>query len=122
MLQAGRQFVPELRSAAEPEAVPEQRGSNRKAREKQRAEPCQQAYGDEATADELSEDSRAGEDRWPWQSVASHLFDTGTPMPQLVDPAIEKHDSETKPGNQEPISDHPSLPCAAIRCLTAGGV
>src|SRR4029077_15208645 len=61
MLQAGRQFVPELRSAAEPEAVPEQCGSNREAREKQRAQPCQYACGDEASAGELGKDSRAGE-------------------------------------------------------------
>src|SRR5437879_6045925 len=106
MLQAGRHFVPELRSAAEPETMPDQRGSNCKAREKRRAQPCQQAYGYEASADELGKDSRAGENRRPRQSVALDLFDARPPMPQLVDPAIEKHGSETKPGNQEPISDH----------------
>src|SRR5579862_1703566 len=120
MLQAGGHFVPELRSAAEPEAMAEQRGSNREAREKQRAKPCYQACRDQASADELGKDGRAGENRRPGQSVALDLFDARPPMPQLVDPAIEKHGSETKPGNQEPISDHLSLPCAAIKCLTAG--
>jgi hypothetical protein len=37
MLQAGGQIVSELRSAAEPEAVPEQRGRYRKAAKEQRA-------------------------------------------------------------------------------------
>ena len=100
--------------------MPEQRGGNRKAREEQRTQPCHQAYGDEASADELGKDSRTGENRRPRQSVAPDLFNARPPMPRFVDPAIEKHGSETKPGNQEPISDQFWLPCAAIKCLTAG--
>src|SRR5882724_940330 len=121
MLQACRQFVPELRSAAEPEAVPEQSGRNRKAGEQQRAQPCQKARGDEASADELSKDGGTRESRRPRQSVALDLFDARPPMPQLINPAIKKHGRETKPGDQEPVLNHPfSLPCAAIKCLTAG--
>jgi hypothetical protein len=56
VLQAGRQFVPELGSAAEPEAVPDYRGRNRKAGEHQRAQPCEKSRGDEASADELGKD------------------------------------------------------------------
>src|SRR5271169_2768670 len=109
MLQACRQFVPELRSAAEPEAVPEQCGRNRKAGEQQRAQPCQKARGDEASADKLSKDGRTRESRRPRQSVTLDLFDARLPMPQLIEPAIEKHGSETKPGDQEPVLSHPFL-------------
>jgi len=56
MLQAGRQFVPELASVAEPEAMPEQSGGDRKAGQQQRAQPCKEARGHEKSADELSKD------------------------------------------------------------------
>src|SRR5712671_6571545 len=113
--------MPELRSAAKPKAVPEQSSRDREAGEQQRAQPGEESSGDKASADELSKDGGSRESRRPRQSVALDLFDARTPMPQLIKPAIEKHGSETNPGNQEPIPDHPfSLLRAAIRCLTAG--
>jgi hypothetical protein len=56
MLQAGRQFVPELTFVAVPEAVPDHRRQNRKAGEQQRAQPCEESSGDEASADALGKD------------------------------------------------------------------
>ena len=70
MLQAGRQFVPELTSVAEPEAVPDHRRQNRKAGEQQGAQPCKESSGDEASADELGKDGGTRESRRPRQSVA----------------------------------------------------
>src|SRR3984893_6296717 len=121
VLQAGRQFVRELASAAEPEAMPDQSGGNRKAGQQQRTQPCEESGGDKASADELGKGRGARESRRPRQSVAPDFFDARPPMPQLIDPAIKKHGRKTKPGDQEPVLNHPfSLPCAAIKCLTAG--
>src|SRR5882762_10548171 len=113
--------MPELHSAAKPEAVPEQSSRNRKAGEQQRTQPCEESGGDKASADELGKDRGTHESRRPRESIAPDLVDTGAPMPKLIHGAVKKHDRETKPGNQQPISDHPfALPCAAIKCLTAG--
>src|SRR5205807_6992291 len=84
MLQAGRQFVPELRSAAEPKAMPDQCGRNRKAGEQQRAQPCEQTRGHEASTHELGKDSRSGESRRPWKPITFDLFDARPPMPKLI--------------------------------------
>src|SRR5207253_9998360 len=62
-------------SAAEPETMPDQCGPNRKAGEHQRAQPCEQTRGHEASADELGKDSRSGESRRPWKPITFDLFD-----------------------------------------------
>src|ERR1700746_134394 len=121
MLQAGRQFVLELRSAAKPEALPDPRGRDRKAGEQQRAKPCEESGGYQKSADELGKDGGTRESRRPRQSVAPDLFDARTPMPELVDAAVKEHGRQTQPGDQESIlGQFGSLLRAAIRCLTVG--
>ena len=101
--------------------MPDQSGGNRKAGQQQRTQPCEESGGDKASADELGKGRGTRESRRPRQPVVPDFLDARTPMPQLVDAAIKKHGRETKPGDQEPVLDHPfSLPCAAIKCLTAG--
>jgi hypothetical protein len=75
MLQAGRQLVPEFGSAAEPEAVPDQRSRNRKAGEHKCAKPREEARGDQASANQLGKDGGTRESSRPGQSVAPNLFD-----------------------------------------------
>src|SRR6516162_2974586 len=121
VLQAGRQFAPELRSVAEPKPMSDQSSRSRKAGEQQRAQPCEEVRGHENSADELSKYGGTRESRRPRQSVAPNLLDARTPVPQLVDAAIEKHRRETQPSDRERISDHGfSFLSAAIRCLTVG--
>jgi len=80
VLQAGRQLVPELGSAAKPEAMPEQSGSDRKPGQQQRAQPREETGGYQKSADELSKDGGTRESRRPRQSVAPDLFDARPPM------------------------------------------
>jgi hypothetical protein len=115
MFQAGRQFVSEFRSAARPEAVPEQRCRNRKAGEQQRAKPCEQSRGNEASADELGKDRGAGESCRPREPIAPDLLNTRAPMPKLIHGAVEKHGGQEQPGDREPVLNHASLIRAAIR-------
>jgi hypothetical protein len=112
MLQAGRQLMTELTSAAEPKTVAEQRGGNRKTGKQQRAKPDKKARGHQASANELGKDRGAGEGRRPGKPDASDLFDSGAPMPPLIDAAIKKDDRKTKPGDWDAIAI--MNPCSTV--------
>src|SRR6202022_1586396 len=70
---------------------------------------------------ELVKNGGPPQNRRPRGAVPFDLFDARLPMPQLIEPAIEKHGRQTQPGNQESIlGQFCSLLRAALRCLTAG--